>query len=634
MGALHKIINQEGHPVKRIFSFFAFVFFCSSTFSHAFAADIRHTYGDNPLNSFYVDDRGGSVNNGGSNLSYYLNFEDVDQSARGTLLLYGNNANMGAQVDNGYTDEDFVSASGIDIYPLSNLLGASFVGEMGLASSAPLTPVTFSGSETGLQVEQITYTSHEAGNDFVILEYRVVNSAAQSIQARLGIANDFDIDLKDFDAEAAFGSNGGIPMVYQQEAPPNSSQFTTVGVALIAGTLAQHRIEECSGVFPYCSIFASESTRLAFFEGNANEVGDLTQGGNNLDFAVTLAANLGNIASNRGSSAVFCYVLGTGTSATDALNAAESNAQNCQSFYQNNLQVCQNNLVNFGEECDDGNTSNLDNCTNLCLLPVCGDGFAQPGNGEQCDNGNLNSDSTPNACRSNCQLAHCGDSVTDNGEQCDDGNSNNTDACTNSCQNAKCGDGFVQRGRGEFCDDGNNINGDGCSADCLSFESCGNGSLDPGEACDDGNNITSDACPSGNNGTCQNATCGDGFLRQNVEACDDGNNTNGDGCDSACNSEAVASTPSTPPAVCGNGIVETGEECDDGNDIENDACATNCHPLSLQGGSSTLLNDSSTGSGGCTLTESAPSSLSLYCWMGILPFLIFRILKEKEKKRA
>ena len=63
------------------------------------AADLRHTLGGSSLNSFFTDDRGGSVNNGGSNLSYYFNLNDVDQSAFGTLFLYhpdgGGSAGLG-----------------------------------------------------------------------------------------------------------------------------------------------------------------------------------------------------------------------------------------------------------------------------------------------------------------------------------------------------------------------------------------------------------------------------------------------------------------------------------------------------------------------------------------------------------
>jgi len=60
----------------------------------------------------------------------------------------------------------------------------------------------------------------------------------------------------------------------------------------------------------------------------------------------------------------------------------------------------------------------------------CGDGLVE-GN-EECDNGPLNSDSEPNACRRNCRKARCGDGVQDKGEQCD-GSPNCTMACVLAC---------------------------------------------------------------------------------------------------------------------------------------------------------------------------------------------------------
>ena len=39
---------------------------------------------------------------------------------------------------------------------------------------------------------------------------------------------------------------------------------------------------------------------------------------------------------------------------------------------------------------------------------------------EQCDDGDENSDLDPDACRNNCRLPICGDSVEDTGEACDD----------------------------------------------------------------------------------------------------------------------------------------------------------------------------------------------------------------------
>ena len=67
---------------------------------------------------------------------------------------------------------------------------------------------------------------------------------------------------------------------------------------------------------------------------------------------------------------------------------------------------------------------------------------------------------------------------------------------------------------------------------------CGNGVTEVGEDCDDGNGVNTDACPDGIAGTCDTASCGDGFLQNAAEVCDDGNADNGDGCDSSCRLES------------------------------------------------------------------------------------------------
>ena len=56
-----------------------------------------------------------------------------------------------------------------------------------------------------------------------------------------------------------------------------------------------------------------------------------------------------------------------------------------------------------------------------CQLHRCGDGVTDPGLGEECDQGVNNSDSTPDACRTDCTLPACGDGVIDPGlgEQCE-----------------------------------------------------------------------------------------------------------------------------------------------------------------------------------------------------------------------
>jgi cysteine-rich repeat protein len=50
------------------------------------------------------------------------------------------------------------------------------------------------------------------------------------------------------------------------------------------------------------------------------------------------------------------------------------------------------------------------------------------------------------------------------------------------------------------------------------------------EGCDDGNADDTDACP----GSCQPASCGDGYLQTGVEECDDGNLDDTDECLSDC----------------------------------------------------------------------------------------------------
>jgi cysteine-rich repeat protein len=246
------------------------------------------------------------------------------------------------------------------------------------------------------------------------------------------------------------------------------------------------------------------------------------------------------------------------------------------------------------EECDDGNFDSSDGCVEGCVLAECGDGFVWHGF-EECDEGSANSDTTPDACRTDCynygcgdgvtdtgescddgnlvlgdgcrpdcSLESCGDSIEDPGEECDDGNTDNTDACLNTCLDASCGDGFVWAGV-EECDDSNTDNTDDCLDSCEDA-SCGDTYVHAGiEECDDGNTDNTDDCLN----TCLDASCGDGFTWSSIEECDDGNTDNTDDCLNTCDD-----------ATCGDGFIHAGiEECDDGtanSDSTPDACRTDC----------------------------------------------------------
>ena len=61
----------------------------------------------------------------------------------------------------------------------------------------------------------------------------------------------------------------------------------------------------------------------------------------------------------------------------------------------------------------------------------CGDGVIS--GIEECDDGAANSDSTSNACRTDCRHARCGDGVVDADETCDDDNVLGGDGCSPQC---------------------------------------------------------------------------------------------------------------------------------------------------------------------------------------------------------
>ena len=133
----------------------------------------------------------------------------------------------------------------------------------------------------------------------------------------------------------------------------------------------------------------------------------------------------------------------------EACDEATPRCVNCQIVPQ-----CGDGTVDAPEQCDAANlpTATCDiNCHSIAPA-TCGDGTVNQAT-EQCDNGPANSDTAPNACRTNCQLAKCGDGVADSGEQCDSGAANSDtqpNACRTTCQSPKCGDGVVDTG--EQCD--------------------------------------------------------------------------------------------------------------------------------------------------------------------------------------
>lgn len=191
------------------------------------------------------------------------------------------------------------------------------------------------------------------------------------------------------------------------------------------------------------------------------------------------------------------------------------------------LPYCGDGTVDDGEECDEGE-DNSDTAANACRTDCtrsrCGDGVED--SGEECDTGPMRSDVLPDLCRTDCTLPRCGDAIVDSGEACDTGLMNSDhrpNACRTTCQLPTCGDGAVDTG--EECDTGADRSDTeplACRLDCTN-STCGDGALDEGEQCDDGteNANRNDTCRT----NCTLPRCGDGIV-DHREQCDGGPNCN------------------------------------------------------------------------------------------------------------
>ncbi|MBX3274977.1 MAG: DUF4215 domain-containing protein [Sandaracinaceae bacterium] len=162
--------------------------------------------------------------------------------------------------------------------------------------------------------------------------------------------------------------------------------------------------------------------------------------------------------------------------------------------------ACGDGRIGPGETCDDANTTPGDGCDEWCLVErgwtcwepmglestcvrTCGDAFVDVN--EDCDDGEANSDTAPNACRTDCSRASCGDGVVDTGEECDSGSGNADDlpdGCRTTCRRAYCGDGVLDTG--ERCDPGGRGPGEAPAGLCTDM--CPEGGVGPVDPPTDG----------------------------------------------------------------------------------------------------------------------------------------------------
>ncbi len=252
-------------------------------------------------------------------------------------------------------------------------------------------------------------------------------------------------------------------------------------------------------------------------------------------------------------------------------------------------------------------------CSEDCTLPEDSCGNGELDEGEECDNGDENSDTASDACRSDCTLPFCGDDQedfkgvdgefrTEDDEECDLGEENSDDLgsnCTTECKVRSCGNGRLELG--EECDDGNTTNDDGCDIVCeeehpdivpmpssSAFSSektrssieITNSSNVSSTVSDSSSEAIVAASSSSNKSsvlslriitkknevTYPSAPSKESIKEEKVEQVTEDKKI-----------EVLAEkTLVAAASLCGNGLLEINEECDDRNKRDNDGCSNTC----------------------------------------------------------
>jgi len=242
---------------------------------------------------------------------------------------------------------------------------------------------------------------------------------------------------------------------------------------------------------------------------------------------------------------------------------------------------CGNAIIEFPEQCDDGNMISGDGCSANCSTEYCGDGIIQPLLGEFCEPPN-----TPTCdagCDFNQTTTTCPNATVEPGEECDPDGAlplvdptcplmvNGSRICGITCHCEYCGNGVVDPN--EDCDDGGKCSDNNASCTLLDTSACGtpvNATciLYNGDGC---------------SANCTTEYCGDGVVQSTAPRFEECEPPFSPGCDGACHDPWCGDTvvqaweQCDPPGpvgvgICPSGICDVGCECQScGNGILQDA---------------------------------------------------------------
>ncbi len=267
--------------------------------------------------------------------------------------------------------------------------------------------------------------------------------------------------------------------------------------------------------------------------------------------------------------------LDLGSLATTGTYFVRVTANSAVPFYVLDLSVeaaeCGDNVVQLGEECDDGDLVGGDGCEADCTItPVCGDGDIQ--SGEECDDNNT---AANDGCDAACQLE---------GNFCSEGNVAN-DGTATATSLAGCAGGVavidpvgdqdyfsfeVGQAGSSLRAEVTTLAGGACPSGFDSFlrlyDSTG---MELGSDDDDGIDACSLIRPQ--DAFAQNLAVGTYFLRVEEYLNDEPQSL-----------YALRVNVSQPG--CGDGVLQVGEACDDGNMVDGDACTNACTLFSCGAG--------------------------------------------------